>query len=81
MTRALAMRLADRYGSPLEFVGALRRAVRRSEKLSDQEVREIIGRAAEMQAEFPVDDGSHIAGSESIIDVDNGHIGTAAVEH
>ena len=57
MARSLAMRLSDRFGTPMEFVGALRQAARGTAKLSDSEVREIIGRAAEFQAEYPTQDG------------------------
>jgi len=57
MARSLAMRLADRFATPMEFVGALRQGARGSEKLSGEEVREILGRAAEMQAEFPAEGG------------------------
>ncbi len=57
MARSLAMRLSDRFGTPMEFVGALRQAARGTEKLSDSEVHKIIGRAAELQAEYPTEDG------------------------
>ena len=57
MARSLAMRLADRYSTPMEFVGALRQTIRGTSRLSDGEVRRLVSRAAELQAEYPTEDG------------------------
>jgi hypothetical protein len=56
MARSLAMRLGDRFRTPTEFVGALRQAARGTAKLNDREVREILGKAAELQAEYRTED-------------------------
>ena len=57
MVRSLAMRRNDRFATPGEFVDALRQAARRTTKLTDGEVKQVIGRAAELQAEYPTEDG------------------------
>ncbi len=57
MARSLAMRREDRYGTPMELTGALRLAARGTEKLADSEVSEILNRAAELQSEYPTEEG------------------------
>lgn len=57
MARALAMNATDRHGSPIELVEALAGAARGSSKLSDDKVRLILARAAELQVENPTVDG------------------------
>jgi hypothetical protein len=71
MTRSLAMRLADRCSTPMEFVGAVSKAARGTEKLSDDEVSEIVNRAAELQAEYPTEAGRLTIGvlEEVIVEV------------
>jgi len=56
LTRALAVRPSDRFPSPGELADALVAAAEGSgRKLSDSEVRQVIGRAAELQAEQPTE--------------------------
>ncbi len=63
LTRALAVRPADRFASPLELVDALGKAAQRSGKLSDSEVREIIERAARLEIDQPTMEGAMSMGS------------------
>jgi hypothetical protein len=59
LTRALAVRPADRFESPGAFVDALEAAAEGSgTKLSELEVREVLARAAELQAEQPTEAGA-----------------------
>jgi tRNA A-37 threonylcarbamoyl transferase component Bud32 len=53
LVRAMAVRPADRFASPGEFAGALAAAAEGSAKLSEAQADEILGRAAELQAEHP----------------------------
>jgi hypothetical protein len=55
LTRALAVRPADRFPTPGELAQALEAATESGLKFSDAEVRRIIGRAAELQAEQPTE--------------------------
>ncbi len=56
LVKALAMRPADRFDTPVEFAGALAAAADRSATFSDAQVRAIIKRAAELQAEHPTEE-------------------------
>ena len=57
LTKALAVRPGDRFASPGAFADALAAAAEGSgRKLSDSEVREVLGRAAELQAEHPTEE-------------------------
>ena len=51
LVKALAIRPAQRFASPMEFAKALAHAAERSEILDDAETREILGRAVELQAQ------------------------------
>ncbi len=53
LTKALALRPADRFASALEFAQALTAAARDRFRLDDFQVRRILGRAAELQALNP----------------------------
>jgi serine/threonine protein kinase len=53
LARALALRPADRFGSPGEFAGALAAAVRERIVVPEDEMREIFERAAALEAEAP----------------------------
>jgi len=53
LVKALAGRPGRRYSSPIEFAEALAAATEGRIRLSDVQVREIIGRAAALQAEQP----------------------------
>jgi serine/threonine protein kinase len=57
LARALAMRPADRFATPLEFVNALAAASESQGRYGAGDVREVIGRAAELQAALPADEG------------------------
>jgi serine/threonine protein kinase len=52
LVKALAIRPAQRFASPMEFAKALAHAAERSEILDDAETREILGRAVELQAQL-----------------------------
>jgi hypothetical protein len=58
LARALAVRPGDRFATPGEVAAALESASESGLKFSDAEVREIIGRAAELQAEKPTEAGA-----------------------
>ncbi len=59
LTKALAVRPSDRFESPGAFADALAVAAEGSGRsLSDNEVREVIERAAELQAEYPTGPGA-----------------------
>ena len=51
LTRALALRAADRFQSPGEFVEALTSAAEGRDPIPDEEMRVILARAAELEAE------------------------------
>ncbi|UCF20634.1 MAG: serine/threonine protein kinase [Gemmatimonadota bacterium] len=53
LIKALAMKSADRYATPLEFSEALAAAAQRGARFSDRQVREIIARAAELELQSP----------------------------
>ena len=51
LTRALALRAADRFQSPGEFVEALATSAKGRDPIPDEEMRAILARAAELEAE------------------------------
>lgn len=51
LTRALALRAADRFQSPGEFIAALASAAQGRDPIPDGEMRAILARAAELEAE------------------------------
>ncbi len=55
LVKALAIRPGDRFATPGDFADALRAASERSAKLDSRAVREVIGRAAELDAQQPTD--------------------------
>lgn len=58
LVKVLAGRPGGRYGSPVEFAAALAAATEGRIRLSDAQVREIIGRAAVLQAAQPTEAGA-----------------------
>jgi hypothetical protein len=58
LVKALAMRPVDRFPTPAEFAEALTAASERTGALSDSQVQEIIGRAAQLEVERPSDEGA-----------------------
>ncbi len=60
LVKGLAIRQSERFATPMEFADALAAAAERTARLSDSEVRELIGRAAERQVASPtqVDDAA-----------------------
>ncbi len=58
LTKAMAMSPAKRFGSPAELVRALGAQSTGQRKYEDREVKEILQRAADMQAERPTEDGA-----------------------
>jgi tRNA A-37 threonylcarbamoyl transferase component Bud32 len=84
LVRALAVRPADRFASPVEFADALAAAAEGSVKLSETQVREIIGRAAELEAEGPAEEGALSIGAVEQIAAEVGiapqHVREAAEE-
>jgi hypothetical protein len=55
LVRALAIRASDRFATPLEFADALANVAAGSDRLSDNQVREILGKAAELEAQQPTE--------------------------
>ena len=55
LVRALAIRESDRFTTPLEFSDALANVAAGSDRLSDSQVREILGKAAELEAQQPTE--------------------------
>jgi tRNA A-37 threonylcarbamoyl transferase component Bud32 len=53
LVRALAIRSADRFGTPVDFAAALAAVSERGTALADTEVQQILGRAAELDAALP----------------------------
>jgi len=56
LVKALAIRCAQRFATPLEFMDALVAASEPSDKVPDDKVREILKRAADLQDEMPTED-------------------------
>ncbi len=63
LTRALALRPADRFATPGEFAAALAGATSTPIKLSDGEVRAVVRRAAQLQVEHPTENGALTIGA------------------
>ena len=84
IVKALAVRPADRFAAPVEFAEALAAASAGSMKLTDSQVREIIGRAAALQAEEPTQEGALSIGAVEQIAAEVGiapqHVREAAEE-
>jgi serine/threonine protein kinase len=72
LVRALAMRPADRFPTPGDFVTALMEAAEDRQEYSDRELREILARAAQLQVEHPTEEGAHSIGSLEQIAADVG---------
>jgi tRNA A-37 threonylcarbamoyl transferase component Bud32 len=58
LVRALAVQPGDRFATPGTFAEALAAAARRGPQLSDEQVRRILSRAAQLQAENPTVEGA-----------------------
>jgi hypothetical protein len=58
LVKALAVRPGQRFATPVEFADALTAAAAGSVRLSDSQVRKILERAAELEAEHPVEEGA-----------------------
>ncbi|MGD8698716.1 MAG: serine/threonine-protein kinase, partial [Gemmatimonadales bacterium] len=84
LTRALAVRPADRFATPGQLAEALAAATESGLKFSDAEVREIIGRAAELQSTQPTEDGALSIGAVEQVAAEVGippqHVRAAARE-
>jgi serine/threonine protein kinase len=63
LAQALAMRPAERFATPRGFVDALLVASERGPLVGDDEMRQIIGRASELQAGQPTEEGVFSIGS------------------
>jgi len=63
LAKALAMRPVERFATPMGFVDALMIASERGPLVSDEEMRKIIGRASELQAGQPTEEGALSIGS------------------
>jgi tRNA A-37 threonylcarbamoyl transferase component Bud32 len=63
LAKALAMRPVERFATPTGFVDALMVAAERGPLVSDEEMRKIIGRASELQAGQPTEEGALSIGS------------------
>jgi hypothetical protein len=59
LVKGLAMRLAERFATPAEFVTALGDASRSSERYSEEQVRDIFERAVDDAESSPTDDENH----------------------
>ncbi len=58
LTKALALRPADRFATPGEFAGALAGSSEHTERLSDSVVRDVVERAAELDAQHVTEEGA-----------------------
>ena len=58
LVRAMALQPERRFATPSEFAQALEAATRDKRKYGEREAREIIGRAASIQAETPTEEGA-----------------------
>jgi serine/threonine protein kinase len=63
LTGALAMRPADRFATPGDFVRALARSAEPGTALQETEVRDLIRRAAQLDAEHVTEDGALTLGA------------------
>ncbi len=63
LVKALALQPDRRHATPAEFATALTDATGRTDRYEESEVRRIIGRAAEMQAERPTEEGALSVGA------------------
>jgi tRNA A-37 threonylcarbamoyl transferase component Bud32 len=63
LVKALALRPDQRHATPSEFADALNEATGRTQQYGESEMRRIIGRAAEMQAERPTEEGALSVGA------------------
>jgi len=63
LTGALAMRPADRFATPGDFVRALARNAEHGTPMGEREVRDLIRRAAELDAEQVTEDGALTLGA------------------
>jgi len=67
LTRALAMRPADRFATPGEYASALGGSSEHTAKLSDSEVSDVVERAAELDAQPATEEGAlSIGGVEQV---------------
>jgi serine/threonine protein kinase len=67
LVKALAIRSAERFETPVEFAEALASASQGSARLSDEETRAVIERAAELDAGVPTEGGAlSIGGVEQV---------------
>ncbi len=84
LTRALALRPADRFASAGELADALIAASERTPSLSADEVRRLIDRAAELQAQNPTEEGALSLGAVEQLAAEVGippeHVRSAARE-
>ncbi len=63
LTKAMAMSPQKRFGSPTEFVNAMRAGIGDRKRFGDGEVKQILQRAAESQLEKPTEEGALSLGS------------------
>ncbi len=84
LVKALSVRPAQRFDTPGELAGALHEASETSQKLSDDQIRSILGRAAELQAEERTQTGALSIGAVEQIAAEVGippeHVRAAARE-
>jgi len=84
LVKALAVRATDRFETPGRLTAALAEGAERSLTLSDEQVRAILGRAAELQAEEPTQQGALSIGAVEQIAAEVGippeHVRAAAQE-
>jgi tRNA A-37 threonylcarbamoyl transferase component Bud32 len=63
LVKALALRPGDRYGSAGEMARGLASAAERTPSFSDAQVQQLLDRAAQLQAQEPMDEGALTMGS------------------
>ncbi len=66
LVKALAIRPAQRFGTPVDFINALNDVSEPSAKVPDGRVREILDRAVALQDESPTDAALSIGGVEQV---------------
>jgi hypothetical protein len=66
LVKALAIRDADRFNSPIEFSDALAAVAKGSPRLSEGQVRDILGKAAELESRQPTEGALSVGAVEQV---------------
>ncbi|UCD25639.1 MAG: serine/threonine protein kinase [Gemmatimonadota bacterium] len=66
LVKALAIRESERFASPIEFSDVLASVSQGSARLSDSKVREVLGKAAELEAQQPTEPALSVGALEQV---------------